>query len=297
MQNNKNLNSNTNRKPKLARTPIQSVTGVQLYTPNQVNEVPRPPPLERSNELIPLIFGTTTTKSNIKNLLQYYKFLEFSIGKIQEALNSEYNSNSKKIINDTYMMIESNEYKVNISTFNNNLTKILKNISPELYGCFIYLIYYKVSYYDRYFIYKKNAQELSILKELINLGKNIDSVNINYIRPPILERSNTPLPYGGTTSQSYSNAVTKKFKFITKIERKLDNLLFKNEYPNEYSDGINSKPNPNLNPYIHPPYTSSKLIEILTNISPELYGEIIYQNLYFKSMNYKSSMINYIDNK
>ena len=324
MQNNQNLNSNKNRKPKLARTPIQSVTGVRWYTPNEVNQVGRmgifePSKLsranavrklnlqsennlqpikllERSNEPIPLT-QTTTPKSRVNSILQYYKFVEFSIEKITEALNREYNSNSKKIINDTYMMIKSNTYMNNINAFNNNLIKILKNISPELYGCFIYLIYYKVSYYDRYFIYKKNVQESIILKGLIDLGKNIDSVNINYIRPPILERSNTPLPYAGTTRQSYFNAVTKKFKFITKIERKLDNLLFKNEYPNEYSNGINSKPNPNLNPYIHPPYTSSKLIEILTNISPELYGEIIYQNLYFKSINYKSFMINYIDNK
>jgi hypothetical protein len=313
MQNNQNLNSN--RKPKLARTPIQSVTGVQWYKPNEVNQVGRmgifePSKLSRANAVRKLnsqpvkLLERSTIKSNIKNLLQYYKFLEFSIGKIREALNGEYNSNSKKIINDTYMMIERNEYKVNISTFNNNLIKILKNISPELYGCFIYLIYYELSYKNRNYVNKKNEQESIILKELIDLGKNIESVNINY-KPmstqnrvnaglPGLERTNTPLPYVGTTTQSYFNAVTKKFKFIEEIKIKLDNLLFKNKYPN--GRNFSTKPNPNLNPYIHPPYTSSKLIEILTNISPELYGEIIYKNLYYKSMNYKSSMINYIDN-
>lgn len=162
------------------------------------------------------------------------------------------------------MMIESNTYMNNMDTFNNNLIKILKNISPELYGCFIYLIYYKESYINRNYVNKKNVQESSILKGLIDLGKNIDSVNINYINTQKLERTNTALPYQGTTTRSVVNAVTNKFKFIQ------DFCPY-----GTLNDG-------NIN--INSPYTYSKLIKILTNISPELYGKIIYVNLYLKSV-------------
>lgn len=245
MQNNLKLNSNPNAK--LVR--------------NNLIPVPRAV-LERTNHGIPLT-QTSTTKSHIKELFEYYKFLEFSLEKIREALYREYNSNSKKIINDTYMMIESNTYMNNIDTFNNNLIKILKNISPELYGCFIYLTYYKESYLNSNYENKKNVQESSILKGLIDLGKNIELVNINYINTQKLERTNTPLPYYGTTTQSFVNAVTNKFKFIGK-----------------YQYGTLNTGNTNINS----PYTYSKLIKILTNISPELYGKIIYVNLYLKSV-------------